>query len=56
MGFSIIAVLIVSSSGRIIWQPLLRSSDADTLTLEKWDLCGFSLNGYSNVCSFFDKF
>ena len=37
MGSSIIVVLILSLSGRIIWKRLLRPNDTDTATLEKWD-------------------
>ena len=36
-GSSIIVVLILSSSGRIIWKRLLKSNDTDTAALEKWD-------------------
>ena len=35
LGSSIIVVLILSSSGRIIWKRLLRPNDNDTATSEK---------------------
>ena len=37
LGSSIIVVLILSLSGRIIWKRLLRPNHTDTATLEKWD-------------------